>query len=136
MNWLFIDTSMSGEFRVGVLGKGKPRILHGKGRSNQFLPVLVRSLSSFDAESLAGICVVAGPGSFTAVRTGVLVANVVARYSMKPLYGISVEKAQDLDSLQAELESGRLDPASYVAPVYDSEPNITMKKDIGISCYA
>ncbi|MFA5185837.1 MAG: hypothetical protein WC551_05080 [Patescibacteria group bacterium] len=135
MNWLFIDTSKSGEFRVGLIGPGKPRISQGQGRSNKFLPILALRLKSVDLEKISGVCVVAGPGSFTAVRTGVLVANILARHSGKPLYGITTERAQDLVRLKSDLETGKLEPVGYVAPVYDSEPNITLKKDTGIRCY-
>lgn len=72
---------------------------------------------------------VAGPGSFSAVRAGVLQANLIARLLKLPLVGVTVDEAGDLEALHRELRDPRLKLAvPYVAPIYDKEPNITTPK--------
>lgn len=70
---------------------------------------------------------VAGPGTFSSVRTGVLQANLLARLLRVPLVGVLAEEARDLPKLSERLWSGNLAAATYVAPLYDAEPNITVK---------
>ena len=67
-----------------------------------------------------------GPGAFSAVRGGVIVANLLARLLKKPLVGVHAADAEDLKMLAGRLESGRLAASSYVMPTYVSEPNITV----------
>jgi tRNA A37 threonylcarbamoyladenosine modification protein TsaB len=128
MKWLFIDTAKSGEYRVGFLAGDKNRIITGTGRSNRYLAVLAKTVRDPDWEGVDGICVVQGPGSFTAVRTGVLIANLLARLRRKPLIGVSVEDAQDLDALAKRIGYGLFPLSGYVPPAYDAEPNITLPK--------
>ena len=81
--------------------------------------------SPTDVERAHGVCVVAGPGSFSAIRGGVLIANLLARLHDKKLYGLSKDEASDLTAVRERLTDGQLPSAPYVAPVYDAEPNIT-----------
>jgi len=76
---------------------------------------------------ILGICVVAGPGSFSSVRSGVLDANLLARLWRVPLVGVTVEDAQDLPALARRLAAEHSRGAAYVAPIYDAEPNITVR---------
>lgn len=128
MKWLFIDTTKAGEYRVGFLRPGKSRVSPGQGRSNRYLPALSKLAKEADWARIDGVCVVRGPGSFTAVRTGVLIANLLARLRRKPLVGVTAEDAQDLDSLAERIAHGFLPSAGYVAPAYGAEPNITLPK--------
>lgn len=89
-----------------------------------FLPALLAGCARWK-DDLSGICVVRGPGSFSAIRTGVLYANLLSRLLRLPLFSISAEEAADLRRVAKRLEYGALRSASYVAPVYDREPNIT-----------
>lgn len=79
-------------------------------------------------EACKGVCVVAGPGSFSAIRIGVLYANMLARLLHRPLIGVSVEEAADRAALLARLENKALPIATYVAPIYTMEPNITVPR--------
>jgi hypothetical protein len=97
------------------------------GRSNALLSTLAKRVPLTKLRRAKGICVVQGPGSFTAVRTGVLVANLLSRLTQKPLVAISVDGAQDLGMLAKMLSDGLLPVSSTVLPVYDAEPNITVK---------
>ena len=121
MAWLFIDTTRADQFRVGYLGS-RISIKTIQGRAHGLLPAIMR-LSKIE---IHGICVVQGPGSFSAVRTGTLIANLLARLWKKPLVGVSVEDALDLPVLSERLLKKGVTSSTYIAPVYDAEPNITV----------
>lgn len=123
MAWLFIDTATAGELRAGRLGVPS-KVRRRKGRAGALVPFL---MSVVGEQVPDGVCVVAGPGSFSAVRSGVLAANLLARWWKVPLVGVDQVRAEDMKSLAEDLSSGALAPTSYVAPVYDAEPNITIK---------
>ncbi len=128
MTWLLIDTHTASRVRAAWLQvDAKPKELVFEGRAALLLPKLARTWSTH-AKELAGIVVVAGPGSFTSVRTGVLQANLLARFLKVPLYSASIEETEDLHDLTARLQAGELMASGYVAPIYDAEPNITMPK--------
>lgn len=126
LSWLFIDTSVGGVIRVGLIGESEAKIKKHAGRSNELLKVLADHIGcSLGGVSLKGICVVAGPGPFSAVRQGVLAANILARVYHLPLVGISVDQAAHIRDLAAKLWGGTLEASDYVAPIYNAEPNIT-----------
>lgn len=116
-----------GRVRVGLLSASGHHLEEAEGRSITSLPLIEKSVGT-RAASLEGICVVEGPGSFSAVRTGVLDANLLSRLWKLPLFGVRVDEAQDLDALTERLVAKSLKKKSYVAPVYDAEPNITVPK--------
>lgn len=127
MGWVFIDTARPDGFRLGILDDSG-RIVSREGRSHRVLIELARRIPAAKWPDISGICVVQGPGSFTSIRTGVLIANVLSRLHAKPLVGISVEQSQDLRALSRMLSAGLFEPATMVLPVYDAEPNITLPK--------
>jgi len=121
---LFIDTSVAGVCRSGLLDGSRNRIKTERGRASLLLPTLSR-LGLKALTSIAGVCVVEGPGSFSAVRSGVLTANLLSRLLRVPLVGIETRNAEDLERLTARLFSNDIPLRAFVAPVYDAEPNIT-----------
>lgn len=125
LSWLFIDTSVSGIIRTGLIGEYGRKIKKQAGRSNELLKVIADYIGcSLRGVPLKGICVVAGPGSFSAVRQGVLAANILAHAYHLPLVGISVDQAAHIKDLATELWGGKLEASDYVAPIYNAEPNI------------
>lgn len=129
MRWLFIDTSMSGSIRYGILGSGSRAVHHVQARSGCLLPLLERRYGARLPSRIDGVCAVAGPGSFSSVRGGVLVANLLARVWKKPLVGVSVSDARDVRRLAARLDRGDVSPEAFVAPRYAAEPNITISRN-------
>jgi tRNA A37 threonylcarbamoyladenosine modification protein TsaB len=128
MAWLFLDTHESGHSRLGWIARDKtPRRKDLIGRSHKVLGAIAASFPAPDGK-LEGVCVVKGPGSFSSVRTGVLYANVLARFLRVPLVGVTVEEALSLTNLQNTLFKNHPSGNEYVAPVYDCEPHITIKK--------
>ncbi|MDP3793345.1 MAG: hypothetical protein Q8R07_01185 [Candidatus Uhrbacteria bacterium] len=128
MAWFFLDTHRPHFSRVGwLLDSGSSRVKTIRGRSQKLWTVVVKDWAK-RVKTLSGICVVAGPGSFSAVRIGVLYANLLARFLKKPLVGVSVEEAKSLSRLGRDLRRHIHPTVSYVAPVYDAEPNITLPR--------
>ncbi len=131
MAWLFLDTHAPGEAYFAIMEEGKlPRIQRVEGRTIGLLPKLAKTLGTKGVKTMQGVCVVAGPGSFSSVRSGVLDANLIARLLKIPLVGVTVSEAHDLPVLSHQLFSAHdsLLISSYVAPIYDKEPNITLPK--------
>lgn len=127
MSWLFIDTTVAGTCRVGVLIENGKGIHTVAARSGSLLPLLAAKIGLSALKKTDGVCVVAGPGSFSSVRGGVLVANLLSRFLKKPLVGIPVSESKDLAALFEQLRKRDILSQPFVAPVYDAEPNITVK---------
>ncbi|MBP6944922.1 hypothetical protein KBD61_00350 [Patescibacteria group bacterium] len=127
--WVFIDTHIPRQSRLGWLSDaGRLNVRTHPGRPPLLLKQLFKDRTRL--ESAHGICVVAGPGSFSSIRIGVLYANLLARLFHKPLRGVRVEEVSDLRTLYKQcIEDGQAS-AAYVAPIYDAEPNITLPKSV------
>ena len=128
MPWLFIDTTRTGICRFGMLESDGAGVVAQHIKADRLLARIAQRIGLATLQhTLSGVCVVAGPGSFSAVRSGVLVANLLARFLHTPLIGISMTEAQDLGSVVRHLEGLKQTSvaATFVAPVYDAEPNIT-----------
>ncbi|HWQ99803.1 MAG TPA: hypothetical protein VN397_03080 [Candidatus Methylomirabilis sp.] len=126
MSWIFIDTHERGVMRLAMLPmRGRIRSLRRKVAPGASIATLATFVAPKNVERASGICVVAGPGSFSAVRSGVLAANLLARVYGKPLYGFSCHETADLRVVRDRLAAGSVAVVPYVAPVYDAEPNIT-----------
>lgn len=131
MAWLFLDTHAPGEAYFAILEEGKlPRVIKVEGRTTGLLPKLAKILGTKGINTIKGVCVVAGPGSFSSVRSGVLDANMIARLLDVPLVGVTVEESHDLPVFSHKLLSTHysLLTSHYIAPIYDKEPNITLPK--------
>ncbi len=126
MSWLFIDTSDRGRMRLALLpAHGRIKSASRKTPPGASVAALAGFIASSEVASLDGVGVVAGPGSFSAIRSGVLAANLLSRVFNLPLFGFSKDEATSLSAVRDRLASGSAKPSPYVAPVYDAEPNIT-----------
>ncbi len=128
MRWLFLDTHVRGQAVFGWLAEEKAAVWTYEGRGNGLLSALARRCAPRDIAAAQGICVVSGPGPFSAIRIGVLVANLMARTFGLPLHAVAADQAVDLQKLAASLARQEVPAVQYAAPVYDSEPNITLPK--------
>lgn len=129
MVWLYINSASPDASIVGQLKQGAIRVKNVQGRSHAILNTIASlPLLKKQRSSIAGICVVSGPGSFSSIRTGVLIANVLSRELHIPLFGVDLSEAQDLEVLTANLQAGKIPAQEYVKPEYDTEPNITLPK--------
>ena len=125
MSWLLIDTSTRGKVRAGLLNPECTHLEEKDGRSHLLLSILFQDIGLEAIQRSEGICVVAGPGSFSAVRGGVLVANILARYFSLPLAEVSVDATLDLQKLALQCSQAKIPVVAFVQPIYDAEPNIT-----------
>ncbi len=129
MVWLFLDTHERGMYRLGTYdSSGQTAIRMYKGRTRSLLNRLER-LREKTGSTWEGVAVVAGPGSFSSIRTGVLYANLLA-YTLKlPLQGLTIEQSQATTTWTHLLGSlSTASVVSYIAPIYDAEPNITIPR--------
>lgn len=70
---------------------------HQNNQSKDLLPAIDRLLrnNKIKLTDLAGIFIVLGPGSYTGLRVGVSVANVLAASLNIPIFGHSVDKQDE-----------------------------------------
>lgn len=128
MVWLCLDTHIPGQTRLGLLGEsGWIEYTETEGRAPRVLTTIAAYHRNKE-QSIKGVCVVEGPGSFSAIRIGVLYANLYARLEHLPLVPVGPQQFQDPVALFRDLEQQRFQAVPYVAPVYDQEPNITIPK--------
>lgn len=126
MAWLFLDTHAKDRVVYAWIEGGRvTKRVEKEGRATVLLPLIAKNLKKIE-----GVAVVAGPGSFSAVRTGVVDANLISRLLRVPLVSLNVQEGQDLEGLAVRIASGDISTTSYVAPVYDAEPNITVPKPV------
>lgn len=72
-------------------------------------------------EEIDGIVVVQGPGSATALRASLAIANTIAAVRKIKLYGIA--KGISWDAVF--VAEGPTDGVNFLAPVYEHDPRIT-----------
>lgn len=89
---LTIDTSVSDETKL-VLAYGRTRqsiaVPSGKQKAQALLPAIVRALAQehLALTDITEITVMTGPGSFTGLRVGIAVANVLGTFLDIPVNG-------------------------------------------------
>ncbi len=108
--------------------------LTGSGKeSERLLAAIIKFINKekISLKNIKGIGVVTGPGRFTSVRIGVVVANSLAYGLRVPVVGIKADDFNDDKELAAKIRSrlkkqkrgSRSD--QWVVPFYGKEPNIT-----------
>jgi hypothetical protein len=124
-SWLFIDTSSRERIRIALIEKEQNTEWITEGSRQSLLLRLSEYISPKRLSGLSGICVVRGPGSFSSIRSGVLIANLLSRMYRLPLFGVDIDQSRDLSVLRTNLLTHTILSVTYVAPMYDAEPNIT-----------
>ena len=132
---LYINTS--DEEKVALaLGKAEKLIAKREFKakyrqSEKLMPAidLLLTKTKIKLSDLEGVVVVNGPGPFTATRIGVTVANALA-------YGLNIKiaglRADEFDNIEETVSGGweklsKTKKGKIIEPVYDREPNITIK---------
>ncbi len=126
MSWLYLDTHAPRTSTYGWFEHGRVKVRTYEERAPFLLTGLVRE-ARLRKKHLEGVCVVSGPGSFSAVRVGVVYANLLARLWHVPLVEIIVDQAADLPHVAREIAA--FSTTRVAIPLYDAEPNITLPKN-------
>ncbi len=127
MGWLGIDTRTNGHSVVSWVEGEQIETIQVEGKAARALPVLARLIED-RKEGIEGILVASGPGTFSAIRTGVLYANLCARLLKIPLIELTEEEAMtnQYPQIIQSYHAGTRSASAYVSPIYDREPNITI----------
>jgi len=133
---LIINTANNVYAEIAIVNKDKLiKSKRFKAQYKQAEKLLIEIQKLFKNQKLSinkitGIIVVRGPGSFTSLRIGMVVANTLAWSIKIPVVGIKLNEYDDLKNL-AEISQLLMSKAKknyLVEPWYCKEPNITTKK--------
>ncbi|MFZ6015872.1 MAG: hypothetical protein ACOYUZ_06005 [Patescibacteria group bacterium] len=130
MSWFFIDTHSREQSRFGWLNKDSANLFSITGRTVNLVAEMSKKIRLKDLRNADGICIVKGPGSFSSIRAGVLIANLLSRIYKLDLLPVSPGHTDSFVELIKCLENGKIKKAVYVDPIYDQEPNITLPKKV------
>lgn len=128
-----MNTSVFGEVSVAVVKEDGMTKETRQGKSDNLLAMVDKILKKrkIFPESLRGIAVVSGPGSFTAVRQGVVAANTLGFLFGIPAVGVRLDEFGNDDELMTIISRkiAKARPGDNVVPFYGREPNITKPRD-------
>lgn len=132
---LVLQTTITGRITVWLVHEKKIQdqqelsvVWHGSDKALAFIDSVLRK-NKISIPRLSQIIVVRGPGSFTAVRTGLIVANTLAAVLRIPAQGIVTEQQLTLQQVvRAAQKKGVKN--RMVKPWYGKSPNITRAKPI------
>jgi tRNA A37 threonylcarbamoyladenosine modification protein TsaB len=114
-----------------VIGRSAPKFT--PGRSADLLKHLEKLLKKYSVSPrhLGGLVVLSGPGQFSFLRSGIVIANICAwafRIPLASVYGDEFSTEQEfVDRGCAKLARAQYTGAP-VTPRYGKEPNITKSK--------
>ncbi len=123
---LFIDTSDYEQVQLALV---KKFIVWHKFGSKNLSEQLLVEIKKFCKKQKVGlnqlkkIAVVVGPGGFSRLRTAVATANALAFGLKIPVIGLSKHQVPENLSELASFKSQKM-----IQPIYDKDPNITLKK--------
>lgn len=130
--YLIINTAISKSLEV-ILAKNVTdfNIKEVEGEYKQaenLLPLIKESLNNWHngLEDIKGIAVVTGPGGFTALRIGIVTANVLAYALDVPVVGLNLTEFSNNEELIIKVIDKLKNAKSggVVMPEYGREPNI------------
>ena len=134
--YLFINNIGLNKIVLGIGQSKKPfeflNLLNSRNKNDRILPGIDRLLKKNKKKlnSLKGIIVVNGPGSFAGIRVGLSVANTLAWVLDIPVIGINLLQGKDSQELvKIGIEKlSKIKNKKQVMPFYGKEPNITKAK--------
>ncbi len=92
---------------------------------------LVKTLQAWEMtwEMITSIGVVTGPGSYTAMRTSITIANTIAFARHLPLCGAKGKAEATDESVFLKLAKGKAKIGPWILPAYGAKPMITKAKN-------
>jgi len=130
--YLFINTCEQWKIRIAVFSNTSLKSSMLKSGTVKLTERLVFFITQIlnkeksDFKHLKGIIVVTGPGSFTSVRIGCVIANTLAQVLNIGIYGAPADRLNS-DAIIIKAIT-KIKKNHYVVPFYDREPNITIGK--------
>lgn len=102
----------------------KNNIKTGYDHAEKLMPAIIKLLKSkkTDLKDIAKIKIADSGGSFTSLRIGVVTANALGYALNIPVEGEKIKASDKTGELMTDFD--------VVEPLYDREPNITIKKSI------
>ena len=79
-------------------------------------------------EDIEGIYIVTGPGSFTASRVSITIANTLAYTLDVPVFEIQNQEKKTISVLFDQVSKDGISPKEFAKPFYDRPPMITQEK--------
>lgn len=140
--FLLINTAVADGAYVAVIdGQGKiikkQKIANAKERTEKTLLAVEKVFNKNRGLNIAGtigkmegIIVVKGPGGFTALRTGVVIANVLAWVYDLPIAGVTDDEQRIMIEKGIKILRSNVKQKQFpsVVPEYGQEPNITISR--------
>lgn len=132
---LIIDTSSRDTIFIG-LGKDKTFLaksnLQAKSKqAEKLLPQIEKIITTAKKKlsDIKGIAVVSGPGSFTALRIGVVTANTLSYGLDIPVVEIRHQEFKSREELLeiSKVKLKKVTSINLIEPFYGKEPSITKK---------
>lgn len=128
--YLLINTAVKNKLIINltdnksVIDKIEKKITyHGSEKLLMYIDVLIKK-QKVKLSNIKGIAVVTGPGSFTAIRIGVVVANTLAWSLGIPVIGFRINKEIDFNKFR------NIKGYKSVSATYGKKPNITKSKKV------
>lgn len=128
--YLFLATHTTYGFSLASFDgkKWRSKVMQKKYKQSELLlPTIQRFIN---LSKLEGISVVTGPGSFSGLRLGIMLANTIGWVKHLPIVGLELktEESWETWSKRALVKLKKAKPGRLVAPRYGREPNITVKR--------
>jgi len=120
--YLLIDTSEKDKIDLALFDDKTIEHKFYSGRNRELLTCIHDLLEVNKVESISGIMVVVGAGSFTSTRVACVVANTFGYVLKIPLLAISTEQAKDPQKLISKLL--KQPKGQYISATYSGEANI------------
>lgn len=99
-------------------------------RPEQFLNSVLHLLKSWKVglDDLTSVAVVTGPGSFTALRDSLTIANTIAYARSLPVASLTAKPTDEDAVVMERLTKARTRTAAWAVPRYGAPANITKAK--------
>lgn len=135
---LFVDTTQTPGAILALGTRQEISVSHAVKNFHTHRDVLLGAVDTFlkkhkaSLHSLTGIIVVAGPGAFSAIRSGVILANTFGYALGIPVAGVIRTEDESTVALYAKgvEEMRKKKKFSPVMPAYGREPNISVAKPL------
>jgi tRNA A37 threonylcarbamoyladenosine modification protein TsaB len=128
---LFVRSQDIRELEIGLSENGKllfcSKIDVGPEEHLLSLDVFLKT-HDVNIDDIEAVYVVSGPGSFTASRVSITIANALSFTKSIPVYGIENTQNQSLSELHDQVLQSDIQSSDWVRPHYDRPAQITQAK--------